>query len=59
MNPSTLLPTTGIGTFSFPKWLDHVRDPGTEEKLTSAQVNGAHDNAPGCAIANREATAKR
>lgn len=49
-----LLPTTVIGSYSFPKWLDHVRELGTKGALTPAQVEEAHDNAIKSAIKDQE-----
>jgi len=54
MDPLTLLPTTVIGSYSLPKWLEHVRDLGTQGKLTPARVTEAHDNAVRSAITDQE-----
>jgi methionine synthase II (cobalamin-independent) len=50
----SLLPTTVIGSYSFPAWLDKVRELGTQGALTAAQVTEAHDNAVKSAITDQE-----
>jgi len=49
-----LLPTTVIGSYSFPAWLDHVRKAGMSGMLNGAQVAEAHDNAVKSAIQDQE-----
>jgi 5-methyltetrahydropteroyltriglutamate--homocysteine methyltransferase len=49
-----LLPTTVIGSYSFPAWLDSVRNLGVRGLLTPAQVEEAHDNAVKSAITDQE-----
>jgi len=49
-----LLPTTVIGSYSFPPWLDHVRELGARNQLTGEQVEEAHDNAVKSAIKDQE-----
>jgi 5-methyltetrahydropteroyltriglutamate--homocysteine methyltransferase len=49
-----LLPTTVIGSYSFPSWLDTVRALGAAGSLTPAQVTEAHDNAVKSAIKDQE-----
>jgi 5-methyltetrahydropteroyltriglutamate--homocysteine methyltransferase len=53
-HPLPLLPTTVIGSYSFPAWLDAVRALGTQGTLTAAQVAEAHDNAVKSAILDQE-----
>jgi 5-methyltetrahydropteroyltriglutamate--homocysteine methyltransferase len=50
----SLLPTTVIGSYSFPKWLGVVRELGAEGKLTAAEVEEAHDAAVRSAIMDQE-----
>ncbi len=49
-----ILPTTVIGSYSFPKWLETVRDLGAQGKLTLADVLEAHDAAVRSAIMDQE-----
>lgn len=49
-----LLPTTVIGSYSFPKWLNHVRELGAKGGLTPIQVEEAHDNAVKSVIKDQE-----
>ena len=49
-----LLPTSVIGSYSFPRWLDHVRQFGAKGVLTPEQVEEAHDNAVKSAIKDHE-----
>ncbi len=49
-----LLPTTVIGSYSFPKWLDHARELGARGVLNPAQLDEAHDNAVKSAIKDHE-----
>ncbi len=52
--PFPLLPTTVIGSYSFPSWLDRVRTLGREGVLSPAEVQGAHDAAVCSAILDQE-----
>ncbi len=52
--PLPLLPTTVIGSYSLPAWLEHVRELGRRNTLTPAQVEEAHDNAVKSAIKDHE-----
>lgn len=54
MQTLPILPTTVIGSYSFPKWLDSARDLGAKGVLTSAQLDEAHDNAVKSAIKDQE-----
>lgn len=49
-----LLPTSVIGSYSFPRWLDHVRELGAKGVLTPQQVTEAHDNAVKSVIKDHE-----
>ena len=49
-----ILPTTVIGSYSFPFWLDRARELGKQGVLTPAQVEEAHDNAVKSAIKDQE-----
>ncbi len=49
-----LLPTTVIGSYSFPAWLDRARELGARGELTPAQLEEAHDNAVRSAITDQE-----
>ena len=49
-----LLPTSVIGSYSFPRWLDHARELGAKGILTPEQVEEAHDNAVKSAIKDHE-----
>lgn len=49
-----LLPTSVIGSYTFPKWLDHVREQAAKGVLTPAQVEEAHDNAVKSVIKDQE-----
>ena len=49
-----ILPTSVIGSYSFPRWLDHVREFGTKGILTPAQVEEAHNNAVKSVIKDHE-----
>ena len=49
-----LLPTSVIGSYSFPRWLDHVRDLGSKGVLTPEQVEEAHDNAVKSVVKDHE-----
>jgi 5-methyltetrahydropteroyltriglutamate--homocysteine methyltransferase len=52
--PLPVLPTTVIGSYSLPHWLEEVRELGKQKKLTDEQVDEAHDNAVKSAIADQE-----
>jgi 5-methyltetrahydropteroyltriglutamate--homocysteine methyltransferase len=52
--PLPILPTTVIGSYSLPRWLEHVRELGNQGKLSQDQVDEAHDNAVKSAIADQE-----
>lgn len=49
-----LLPTTVIGSYSFPQWLDHVRQLGSKGILPPSEIEEAHDNAVKSAIKDQE-----
>lgn len=49
-----LLPTTVIGSYSFPSWLGKVRELGTAGTLTPGQVVEAHDAAVRAVIHDQE-----
>jgi 5-methyltetrahydropteroyltriglutamate--homocysteine methyltransferase len=49
-----LLPTSVIGSYSFPRWLDQVRELGAKGVLTPEQVLEAHENAVKSAIKDHE-----
>ena len=49
-----LLPTSVIGSYSFPRWLDQVREFGAKGVLTPVQVEEAHDNAVKSVIKDHE-----
>lgn len=49
-----LLPTSVIGSYSFPKWLDQVRVLGANGTLTAGEVEEAHDNAVKSVIKDQE-----
>jgi 5-methyltetrahydropteroyltriglutamate--homocysteine methyltransferase len=49
-----LLPTTVIGSYSFPSWLGKVRELGPAGTLTPAQVAEAHDAAVRAVIHDQE-----
>ena len=53
-HPLPLLPTTVIGSYTYPKWLDQVRELGKRHALTPEQVEEAHDNAVKSAITDQE-----
>lgn len=54
MTTVPLLPTTVIGSYSFPEWLDRAREMGRQGLLTPAQLEEAHDNAVRSAITDQE-----
>ncbi|MBI3006398.1 MAG: methionine synthase [Ignavibacteriales bacterium] len=49
-----LLPTTVIGSYSFPKWLEEVRRLGEQGKMSPEAVDEAHDNAVKSVIKDQE-----
>lgn len=49
-----LIPTSVIGSYSFPKWLDQVRALGAKGTLAAAEVEEAHDNAVKSVIKDQE-----
>jgi len=49
-----LLPTTVIGSYSYPKWLDEARRLGVQGLLSPEAVEEAHDNAVKSAIKDQE-----
>jgi len=49
-----LLPTTVIGSYSFPHWLGTLRELGARGELTPAQVAEAHDAAVRSVILDQE-----
>ncbi len=52
--PLPLLPTTVIGSYSFPVWLDKVREMGKQGILAPEQIEEAHDNAVKSAVKDQE-----
>jgi 5-methyltetrahydropteroyltriglutamate--homocysteine methyltransferase len=52
--PLPILPTTVIGSYSLPRWLEHVRELGNQRKLIPEQVDEAHDNAVKSVIVDQE-----
>lgn len=52
--PESLLPTTVIGSYSFPPWLETIRTLGKEGALPPAAVQEAHDAAVRSAILDQE-----
>lgn len=52
--PLPLLPTTVIGSYSFPAWLEKAREMGKKGVLSPEQVEEAHDNAVKSAIKDQE-----
>ncbi len=54
MGKVPLLPTTVIGSYSFPAWLERARALAGDGVLTSAQLEEAHDNAVRSAITDQE-----
>jgi len=49
-----LLPTTVIGSYSFPKWLELARQAHAEGRLTDRELEEAHDNAVRSCIKDQE-----
>jgi 5-methyltetrahydropteroyltriglutamate--homocysteine methyltransferase len=54
MQEHLLLPTTVIGSYSFPSWLDQARALAKQGVLSAAQLEEAHDNAVRSAIVDQE-----
>jgi 5-methyltetrahydropteroyltriglutamate--homocysteine methyltransferase len=54
MQEHLLLPTTVIGSYSFPSWLDQARVLAKQGVLSAAQLEEAHDNAVRSAIVDQE-----
>jgi 5-methyltetrahydropteroyltriglutamate--homocysteine methyltransferase len=54
MNRLPILPTTVIGSYSFPAWLEKARELGVKGALTPEQVREAHDNAVRSAVMDQE-----
>ncbi len=54
MQEHLLLPTTVIGSYSFPSWLDQARALAKQGVLSAAQLEEAHDNAVRSAIMDQE-----
>ncbi len=54
MDSLPLLPTTVIGSYSLPRWLEHTRVAGARGDLSPAEVAEAHDNAVRSAILDQE-----
>ncbi len=52
--PGHLLPTTVIGSYAFPRWLDVVRELGRQGRLSPEEVVEAHDHAVRSAILDQE-----
>lgn len=52
--PLPLLPTTVIGSYSFPKWLGAVRELSAQGKLAPTEAEEAHDAAVRSAIMDQE-----
>ncbi len=54
MSALPVLPTTVIGSYSLPAWLERVRELAGKGVLSPAQLEEAHDNAVRSAIADQE-----
>lgn len=54
MDGLPLLPTTVIGSYSFPAWLEKARELGVQGVLTPGQLEEAHDNAVRSAVMDQE-----
>jgi 5-methyltetrahydropteroyltriglutamate--homocysteine methyltransferase len=50
----SLLPTTVIGSYSLPKWLEAVRELQTQGRLSHAELDEAHDNAVKSCLKDQE-----
>ncbi len=49
-----LLPTTLVGSYSLPHWLDVAQESGKEKRLTEVQLEEAYDNAVKSCIKDQE-----
>jgi 5-methyltetrahydropteroyltriglutamate--homocysteine methyltransferase len=49
-----VLPTTVIGSYSLPRWLEHVREAHRAGLLTDADLEEAHDNAVKACLKDQE-----
>jgi 5-methyltetrahydropteroyltriglutamate--homocysteine methyltransferase len=49
-----LLPTTVIGSYSLPKWLEALRELQTQGRLSEAELAEAHDNAVKSCLKDQE-----
>ncbi len=49
-----IIPTTVIGSYSLPRWLELAREAHTQGKLTDAELQEAHDNAVKSCIKDQE-----
>ncbi|HEO66142.1 MAG TPA: hypothetical protein ENI73_09775 [Spirochaetes bacterium] len=49
-----LLPTSLVGSYSLPHWLNVVRESGREGRLIEKQLEEAHDNAVKSCIKDQE-----
>jgi 5-methyltetrahydropteroyltriglutamate--homocysteine methyltransferase len=49
-----LLPTSVIGSYSFPRWLDRIREQGAKGALSTSDVNEAYDNVVKSVIKDQE-----
>jgi 5-methyltetrahydropteroyltriglutamate--homocysteine methyltransferase len=49
-----LIPTTVIGSYSFPNWLGHIRKAGEKGEISPTGLTEAHDNAVKSAIKDQE-----
>ena len=54
MDALPLLPTTVIGSYSLPAWLERARELTGEQRLSAEQLEEAHDNAVKSAILDQE-----
>ena len=50
----SLLPTTVIGSYSLPKWLEAARELQTQGRLSHAELDEAHDNAVTSCLEDQE-----
>ncbi len=49
-----LLPTTLVGSYSFPSWLEMARESAKQGKLTDSELEEAHDNGVKSCIKDQE-----
>ena len=49
-----LLPTTVIGSYSLPRWLEHAREGHKSGALGDAELDEAHDNAVKSCLKDQE-----